>query len=428
MATVEGTRRFLSRAAARGALHPGNVRNLKRTDLSCSAIGFGGYRIGGGKEQDEHRAAVLSAIRAGVNLLDTSSHYTASWEAADAHGASERLIGQLIAEAVAAGDASRDELIVCTKVGHAPGGVKPEGSVPVSDSGNRDHWHSIASGFVDSEIRASCERLGTVPDFVLLHNPEYFLQDQLLRRVSIADAWDAMYDQLQQTFSTMESLCKEGLIGSGYGVSANFLSCMNSVSGRPNLYEALIVDRVLDAARVAAGGRDAHHLQVVQLPLNIVESAALLGRPVIPEATEGDVPMVERLGLSTITNRPLNAIPVPGVSSGDWEGPKLTHLRLKDSKPMGAIPQLLKRVVQDALGEEAGINAAQMTLQQLSLRLASSTSAVSCTLLGMRRQQYVDDAAAVLKLPPLAPEIVVRAHYSVRSCFEELGGQHRSLW
>merc|ERR1719254_82393 len=98
-----------------------------------------------------------------------------------------------------------------------------------------------------------------------------------------------MYERLERAFGALEALCDQGAIGHGYGVSANFLSCLFSTTGRPNIYEALALDRVLDAAARAAGGRDRHRLQLVQLPLNAVESGAVLGRgEAVPEAAEGD--------------------------------------------------------------------------------------------------------------------------------------------
>lgn len=434
MATADGTRRFLQRAVQKGYLHTANVRALGRTNLECAAVGFGAYRVGGGKKQEQHQQAIRAALRAGVNLLDTSSHYSAEQgqgggHSGDHHGASERLLGQVIAEAFAAGDAVRDEIIVCTKVGHvARGSEPPDGSVAVNptaiDEGGGDDWHSIAPAFVEAEVRASCERLGTPPDFVLLHNPEYFLSGQMLQKVPIEEAWDEMYDRLAAAFSVLEKLCDEGVIGSGYGVSGNFLSCSFSTTGRPNLYEGLAADRVALAAANAAGGKERHRLRLLQLPLNALEGGAVLGRgKVMAEASDGDIAVAERLGLATVTNRPLHGIPVPGISAGDWGRQGASHVQLREKKPMLSMEALLKRVILEAVGQDP-----TMPFQQLALRLALSAPNVSNTLCGMRSERYVEDASAVLRASPFSAEQVSQALSACRSALQELGGTTRRFW
>jgi len=75
---------------------------LKGTSLSCSPLGFGAYRVGGGEHEASHARALRAAIRAGVNFIDTSSHYSAAAAAdksKDNHGASERFITQVLADA-----------------------------------------------------------------------------------------------------------------------------------------------------------------------------------------------------------------------------------------------------------------------------------------------------------------------------------------
>ncbi|CAJ1446673.1 unnamed protein product, partial [Effrenium voratum] len=265
-----------------------------------------------------------------VNVFDTSSHYE-----------NESFLGPVLGES-----SLREEFILCTKVGHVRG-EPPKGAVPIKG----DDWHCIEPSFVEAEVRACKERLRTVPDIVFLHNPEYMLSARLKQQVPIADAWDEMYQALFQAFKALETLCSEGSISSGYGVSSNFLSCSFSVTGRPNLYESLVLDRVLDAASAAAGaqGLSQHRFQVAQLPLNLFESGAVLGRGA---QMEGDCFMAERLGVSLLTNRPLNALPMPGVSAGDW-GRSASHLQIREAKPMGAVPSLLKRVLKEVLGEAA---------------------------------------------------------------------------
>jgi len=441
MATPSGTARFLRNAASRGLLHPCNIRTLGRPpandqQLSVSAVGFGAYRVGGGAQEPQHMAALRAAFRSGVNVVDTSSHYSAGSDSGGVHGASEQFIGRAVAEAVEAGEVEREGLVLCTKLGHAAMGVaKPPGAIEIGPRGSRppgqEAWHSIDPAFVEEEVNASKQRLGTSPDFVLLHNPEYFLSAKLQERMPIADAWDEMYAQLVPAFEAMEKLCDSGVIAHGYGVSANFLSCIFSTTGHSNVYEALVLDRVLDCAAAAAkrvGRSEGHRLRMVQLPLNPVENGAVLGRGgVVPEATDGDCQVAAKLGLPVITNRPLNSLPLPGVSSGDWGRNGATHMQLRDVKPMGTIESLLRRVLFDSLSEGAG-DQPPVPLQQMALQLALSSPGVSCSLLGMRTEKYVEDAAAVLQAPPLHTEQVVKAYTAVREAAKELGCQNRGLW
>jgi len=316
-------------------------------------------------------------------------------------------------------------------VGHVARGVaRSDGSVSVNphDGGSED-WHSIAPAFIDYEVRESNKRMGTPPDFVLLHNPEYFLSHSLRQRTKIADAWDEMYERLGEAFRTLEALCQEGLIGSGYGVSGNFLSCMFSTTGRSNLYEALALDRVVTAAAEAAGSKDSHRFMQVQLPLNAIESSASIGRGgAVPEASEGDCTVASRMGLGVVLNRPLNAIPIPGAGSGDWGRNGASHVKLREAKPMGTVEALLKRILKDNMGDEAFSSPDGVPLQQMALRVALSTPSASCCLCGMRTEDYVQDAIAVLKAPPLAPGKVAHSFQQVRAAMDELGGMKRGLW
>eukprot|EP00746_Dinoflagellata_sp_MGD_P125683 gnl/MRDRNA2_/MRDRNA2_60510_c0_seq1.p1 gnl/MRDRNA2_/MRDRNA2_60510_c0~~gnl/MRDRNA2_/MRDRNA2_60510_c0_seq1.p1 ORF type:complete len:429 (+),score=95.41 gnl/MRDRNA2_/MRDRNA2_60510_c0_seq1:53-1339(+) len=428
MATAEGTRRFLQRCVSAGRLNKVHVRPLGQTGLQCAAIGYGAYRVGGGDSEAAHAATIREAIqKAGINMLDTSSHYSAAKEGKDIHGASEAMIGRTLREMVTEGIVERDEIVLCTKVGHVDVAQEPpEGAVRLA--ANADFWHSIEPNFVDAEVRASASRLGTSPDFVMLHNPEYFLTDQLLSRVAIADAWDEMYDRLRATFEALEKLCDEGVISSGYGVSGNFLSCYFSTSGRGNTYEALHLERVVEAAAAAAGGGE-HRMKLIQLPLNAIENGAILGREnIMAEASQGDCSLAAQLGLGVVVNRPLNAIPVPGMQSGDW-GRHEQHIRLKDTKPMPPTQALLRRVIIEALQEGGGLpEGSSENLQILSLRLASCAPCVDVCLNGMRTSRYVSDAAAALQEGLLPADAALNAFNKVRMACQEMGGQKRGLW
>jgi len=81
-ATPDGTTRFRDRLPE----FTGEFNRLGKTELLCSPVGFGSYRVD--VRVAEHRAALSKAIRMGVNLIDTSANY--------ADGNSERMIGEVL--------------------------------------------------------------------------------------------------------------------------------------------------------------------------------------------------------------------------------------------------------------------------------------------------------------------------------------------
>jgi aryl-alcohol dehydrogenase-like predicted oxidoreductase len=101
-------------------------RQLGRTGLSVSEIGYGAWGIGGsmwiGAEEDESVRALHRAIELGVNFIDTARGY----------GESERIVGRVMREHAGA------DLVVATKVPPknlkwpAPDGVDPLDAFPGS--------------------------------------------------------------------------------------------------------------------------------------------------------------------------------------------------------------------------------------------------------------------------------------------------------
>jgi len=82
-----------------------NYRNLGKTDLTISEIGFGCQSIAGGlfyKNNSESIKTLLEAFDSGVNFFDTSDHYS--------QGESEMLIGKAF-------KGKRDKIIIGTKAG-----------------------------------------------------------------------------------------------------------------------------------------------------------------------------------------------------------------------------------------------------------------------------------------------------------------------
>ncbi len=102
-----------------------NQRNLGRTRLQVSEIGYGAWGIGKtmwlGADDDESLAALNRAVDLGVTLIDTALGY--------GNGHSEQLVGRVVRE-------RSEEIVVATKIPPknmtwpAPAGIDPEEAFP----------------------------------------------------------------------------------------------------------------------------------------------------------------------------------------------------------------------------------------------------------------------------------------------------------
>ncbi|KAF9942097.1 hypothetical protein BGZ67_003107 [Mortierella alpina] len=91
-ATPQSTAAFLAK-------HPAlPTAILPKRGLTLSKLGFGAYRVN--RSQPAHRAALIQAIQAGVNVIDTSSHF--------GHGDSESFIGTTLADLFKQGTLRRE--------------------------------------------------------------------------------------------------------------------------------------------------------------------------------------------------------------------------------------------------------------------------------------------------------------------------------
>jgi uncharacterized protein len=276
-ATPEGTLRGAESFGAR-------ARQLGRTRLSVSPIGFGGYRVR--VDSALHRRALADALRGGVNVVDTSTNY--------GDGASEALVGTVLANLVQQGELQREQVVVVSKVGYVQGSnlervrsrseAYPE-IVQVRD----DLWHCMHPGFIADQLEESLERLGLERlDVLLLHNPEYFLLQEVGARRS--DATRREYDErFVRAFEALEEQVAAGRI-SWYGVSSN------GFVEREDDPSFTSVARLVELARRAGG--DDNHFAVVQMPMNLLELGAV---------SRGPLRAAAAAGLGVMLNRPLNA-------------------------------------------------------------------------------------------------------------------------
>jgi hypothetical protein len=308
-ATPEGTRG----RASRGDLPDSAYAPLGRTGLVTSRLGFGGYRVD--DETPAHREALVLALEAGVNLVDTSANY--------AGGASERLVGEALHELIARGALRREEVVVVSKLGYLQGddfarhggGVRGDEPQPGVIALGEGLGYSIDPGVLRDDLERSLERLGLETlDVLLLHDPEELLGHARRRGADPEAAREDLDRRLREAFAFLEERAAGGTLR-WYGVSSN------TVAAPASDPEATSLARMLEAARAAGGER--HRFAVLQLPFNLLESEAALGPGGVEAAPPGGegtsspdsdaapagsvLELAARSGVAVLANRPLNA-------------------------------------------------------------------------------------------------------------------------
>ncbi|MEX1369299.1 MAG: aldo/keto reductase [Nannocystaceae bacterium] len=288
-ATAEGTRR------GSGSFEAG-ARGLGRTGYTVSPIGFGGYRVR--DDSPVHRRALADALRGGVNLIDTSTNY--------GDGASERLVGLVLANLVQQGEVRREQVVVVSKAGYLQGSnlarakaraQAPEGAFDEVVELSDDLHHCIHPEFLRAQLTESLQRMGlTRLDVLLLHNPEYFLEDAAARGVEPSAARAEYRRRIAAAFTHLEGEVADGRIG-WYGVSSNGLSLPATATTHTSTAE------LLAAAEQAAGA--GHHLGVLQLPMNLLELGAMTHDQA--DVQRSALALAAAADLGVLANRPLNA-------------------------------------------------------------------------------------------------------------------------
>ncbi len=273
---------------------------LGRSGLTCSRAGFGGYRIG--TQTAAHREALGLALGSGINLIDTSANY------ADGH--SEILVGQVLAELIDEGALVREAVIVVTKAGYLQGqnyelsqhrqrkGRPFPDLVPYADGLE----HCIHPEFLEDQITRSLERLNLACiDVMLLHNPEYYLSWAAREGTVVETARQIYRQRIQLAFEHLEQEVDRGRIRC-YGISSNTFP---ETSARADFTS------LTDVQACATALKPDHHLAVIQFPMNLFESGAVL------EANQPDgrtlLATARHLDLGTLVNRPLNALSADGL-------------------------------------------------------------------------------------------------------------------
>ncbi len=310
-ATAQGTGAYVSRILSASLVNPPSATgytSLGSTNLTTSRLGFGGYRIT--ESQDEHREALRKALREGCNLIDTSTNYT--------DGSSERLIGAVLKGLIADQEVTREEVIVVSKIGYVQGQnltraeAKEQAGQAFPDMVKYGEglWHCLHPEFLEDQLTLSLDRLGLETlDVCLLHNPEYFLSDAKNKKRTVdeeklQELRIEFYRRLQQAFKYFEEQVTAGRL-QYYGVSSN------TSTGSPEDPEATSLSLMLECAQAAAQdlGKASHAFRVLQLPMNLFESGALLTPNTGSGGTQTVLEFSQQEQIAVLVNRPLNAIP-----------------------------------------------------------------------------------------------------------------------
>lgn len=245
-----------------------------------SPVGIGTYRMQAGNET--HQQALLSALRAGYNLVDTATNYQ--------QGTAELLIGQVLK----AHPELTEKVFIISKAGYIPSESWMDAEMKDWLSRNSitkarlgdDFYYSIDPEFIRFQLERSLKKLGVLTlDCYLLHNPERYLQSTNL------NSKEELYTGIKEAFRLLEKKVSEGKIRY-YGISSNTLFY-------PEKNGSIDLRKILE---IAASVSDKHHFRVIQFPYNFLEKEA--SEPTYDGLSLLDIARANKC--ITIGNRPLN--------------------------------------------------------------------------------------------------------------------------
>jgi aryl-alcohol dehydrogenase-like predicted oxidoreductase len=364
-ATAQGTASYASR---HGDL-PGNFRSV--LGLAISSIGVGTYLGETDEETDRaYEESIRAALRGGINLVDTAVNYRFQ--------RSERTIGKVIAEMVAAGELRREEVVVATKGGY----ITFDGEVPP----NPREWfeeHFIRTGIVSARdmvegshcmtpkylaamLEMSRENLGLdTIDIYYVHNPETQLAT-IDRKEFLA--------RMGKAFEFLERAVTENKIAY-YGTAT-----WNGFRAQQTERGWLSLDELLRVAREVGG--DEHHFRAIQLPYNLaMPEAVTLTNQGAPNARTTPVALAKTFGIAVCASASL----------------------LQGRLAQG-LPEILTEVF-PGLSADA----------QRAVQFVRSTPGIDVALIGMKSVPHVEDILAAMKQPPASRDALMKLFSSGKS-------------
>lgn len=360
-ATSQGTVRYCDRFShMREAGHFRQIIDVPgASGLSLSSIGLGTYLGEPDDTADQsYTQAIVTALRSGINVLDTAINYR--------HQRSERNIGAALAQLTKSREIQRDEVLVCTKAGY----LSLDGIVPADPRGYflREYvqpgildptqlaggMHCMAPAFLENQIARSRRNLGLETiDVFYLHNPETQLAD--ISR-------DAFCERVLDAFVMLEKLVGDGRV-CYYGVAT-----WNGFRVPEGSRDYLNLIDLAELARKAGG--DEHHFRFVQLPFNLA----------MPEAHGLANQRMGKEQVSLLTAAARLGIAVVG-SATLYQG-NLTH----------GLPPVVGRVL--GLKSDA----------ENAIQFSRSAPGLTTSLIGMGRAEHVAANLKPALVPLTAPE------------------------
>ena len=357
-ATPEGTAAYRDRLRGQVA-----AEHFSETGgLLASSIGLGTYLGPPTDEGDEaYYEAIRRALLMGCNVIDTAVNYR--------HQRSERTIGRALADAVAAGEVAREEVLVCTKGGF----IAFDGDQP----SNPQAWfeetflapgictledvvagcHIMTPRYVRHQIEVSLANLGLeCVDIYYIHNPETQLEEvghqEFNQRVTAA-------------FETLEEAVSKGKVR-WYGMAT-----WSGFRVPPDAPGHLPLSEIVELARGVAG--EAHHFRAIQLPYNLMMTEAALDE-------------TQSVGQDTVS--PLRAARTIGLTT-------VASASLMQAKLARDLPPRIAEVF-DGLATDA----------QRAIQYVRSTPDLDVALVGMSSVAHVEENLALAAVPPAPPSTV----------------------
>ena len=303
-ATTAGTGRYIDRFDPQ----PGQYRDV--LDLHWSSVGIGTYLGGVDDETDTQVTnAVRAAVNGGINVIDTAANYR--------RGRGEIAVGKALGGIFEADEASRDELIVCTKAGYLPtsADVFKEtylGQDGIGESDLVGGNHCIHPSYIRDRIAKSLEALGIDKiDVFYVHNPE----------AQLAHVDRPEFDKrLQAAFEVLEQEADAGRIGC-YG-----LATWRAFRASPGQQGYISIAGAKALAKRAAGDRS-DRFRCVQMPLSITMPGAVQ-RPTqwVGDASVPAVAAARILGLAVCASGSIGQGKAPKMNDSlvKWLGDDLT--------------------------------------------------------------------------------------------------------
>jgi aryl-alcohol dehydrogenase-like predicted oxidoreductase len=360
-ATAEGTARYRDRyPQLRDASHfrrPEQVPGASQ--LWLSSIGLGTYL---GEPDDRadagYVAAITTALRSGINVLDTAINYR--------HQRSERNIAAALHALISCGELKRDEVLVCTKAGY----LSFDGSMPADPRGYfmqeyvepgildprelAGGMHCMSPAYLENQIERSRRNLGLeTVDVFYLHNPE--TQAAELKP-------EAFQRRLKDAFSTLEKAVKAGKLRF-YGMAT-----WNAFRVTAEERDYISLPQAVAIARETGG--EHHHFRFVQLPFNLA----------MTEAFGVANQHLDRKDLSVLTAAARLGIAVVGSAT------------LHQGHLAQGLPEFIAKVL--GMTTDAG-NAIQFS---------RSAPGLITALIGMGHAEHVSENLKTALAPPTPPE------------------------